>query len=120
MRWGALVVLAIVACKPTEENWGDKFAHAQCTFAKRCDAANFWYTWDDVAACEDAAKAAYDASLADLEGCNFDPDKATQCLVGLHQDCKEIGREFDGLVAPCLEVWDCAGGTRDSFDTGPI
>lgn len=115
--WVVGAVLA-AGCKPTEDNWGDRFASAQCSFAKRCDAANFWYTWDDAAACEEAATAAYEATLPDVAGCTFDAEAAKQCLLGLNQDCKEVGREYDGLVAPCLVVWDCGGPARDTFDTG--
>ncbi len=113
MRSWVVMAVLVTGCGPTEENWGDKFADAQCSFARRCDAANFWYTWDDVETCETAASDLY--ASADLSGCTFDDEAARQCLQALNQDCKEVGREYDGLVAPCLLVWACGA---DSADTG--
>jgi hypothetical protein len=117
--WLAALVGCGVFNRPTEDNWGKKSAKAQCDYAKRCDAANFWFTWDDEKACQDSLEADYDAGVPDLVGCTFDPHAARDCLKALDQSCKEIGREYDALFPPCLAVWDC-GVTNDSSDTGPF
>ena len=117
-RW-ILGLVALGGCGVNEENWSDKLAKAECSFAERCDAATFWYTYEDASACVDEKFAAYSAGEAELVGCTFVKDAAKDCLDALGASCKVIGREYEARVAACYAVWDCGGASRDSFDTGP-
>ncbi len=119
MRRFGLVLVVVAACGPRESSWGKRVARAECGFAERCDAANFYFVYDDMDACRDEKEAVYQAAEPDLLGCTFDKDAATACLNALGQSCKTVGREYDTLVAPCGVVWTCAGGLGDTFDTGP-
>ncbi len=118
MRRFGLVLVVVAACGPRESNWSQRLARAECSFAERCDASNFYFVFDDEGACRDEKEAIYVAAEADLLGCVFDKDAASDCLNALGQSCKTVGREFDTLVAPCGVVWTCPNGGGDTFDTG--
>lgn len=120
MRVFGLAMVALAACGPRESNWGEKIAKAECSFAERCDAANFYFRYDDEGACRDEKEAAFALVEPGLVGCTFDKDAASDCLNALGQSCKTVGREYDTLVAPCAVVWTCGDdGGGDTFDTGP-
>ena len=112
----ALMLVFVGACKPNEDNFSDKYITAYCDFYKRCAAAEFFYQYDDKGECLDKNEeywAEVGASL--VAQCEFDADKAQECLDTLNQSCKEIGDDLDEFDAQCDEVWDCGevygGGT---------
>ena len=115
--YSALAISLLASCAPNEENWGKKIAKAECKFAERCDAANFYFVYDDVELCRETKEAAYSATASSLATCTFDKDSAKLCLDGLGDSCKSIGREYDALIAPCATVWSCGGAAVDTFDT---
>ena len=105
----ALLLLAFVgACKPNEDNFTEKYIKAYCDFAQRCYAAEFFYQYDDKGECVNKNEDYWaDYGSAVTSQCEFDADKAAECLDNLNQSCKEIGDDLDEFDPQCDAVWDC-------------
>jgi len=99
--------LALGACGVNEENYGPKLAKAYCKYSYECGRAYHLSEWDDVAECTDDYIDDNEDYYEDLiDDCDFDADKANDCLKSLREatgSCDPDDIEFDD----CSEVWDC-------------
>ena len=89
------------------KNWNKKSSKDFCKYQKRCTASEFYFNFNDVGECAEAQE----LMLMSLDGyyvdCTFQKENAKLCLDGLNSSCKQLGVEFDLLIAPCYQVWDC-------------
>lgn len=103
-----MLMLLAGACQPTEKNFTEKYITAYCDYEKRCNAAAFFYAYDDKGDCLDKQEEYYAAFGGKVpDGCTFDEDKAAECLDALNQSCKEIGDDLDEFDPDCDEAVDC-------------
>lgn len=52
------------------------------------------------------------------DGCDFDKDKAQDCLNALSTStCKEAGDDYEDLFEDCGEVWDCQDADYDDWSS---
>ncbi len=113
----AMTTLGLTGCL-SERNFDERFARAVCKKAKECDRSAFDKEWE----CVDQAEAGT-ALMHGFQGdCDFNRDKAKQCLKDVRSaTCSEY--ESGIMNSACEEVYDnCSGGMLDSgswFDSGP-
>ena len=107
-----MVAVASVSCfgvgKVDEDNWGEKYAKAQCDFMKRCLKAYFFSEYDDNADCVDEVLDDWeDYEDDDCDDFDLDDDKAEDCLELLNSSCEDIADDIDDLYEDCYGAWEC-------------
>ena len=102
----ALTLLTLFGCL-NERNWNQKSSKEFCQYQKRCNTTEFYANFQDVGTCTEAQE----VMLMSLDGyytnCQFQKENAKLCLEGLRSSCKRVGAEYDLVMAPCWQVWDC-------------
>ena len=109
-----LVISALLACtllpacsafsKVDEDNFGKQYAKAMCSYWKRCSAFYFYYDYSDEDDCRDEIEDWWDDDGE--ENCDFDDDKAQECIDGLNGTCKAIGDDDWDDLESCSEICD--------------
>jgi hypothetical protein len=115
-----MFLLSLLACFGTvnEKNFIEKYSEALCTFEDECNRSAFLEEWDDVDECvEDSLDAIDDADL-DLEDCDFDKDKAKDCLDTIKDATEDCDAEDLADADECGEVFDC-GDDGGGLGVGP-
>ncbi len=105
MRPLLILLPLLTACAVTAENFGERYADAQCERTQECDLGLFEDAYDDdFEECVTSWTAAWAVSAAE---CDFDKEKADLCLESLHNDtCGDLVDGADG----CAEVFVCDSG----------
>ena len=92
-----------------EDNYNEVALETGCKFAKKCNTYYFYLEYDDVDDCvneqEDELEDAWDYFE---DECDFDEDKAADCMALYNATCKEAADDED-YFEDCLEVWECPG-----------
>jgi hypothetical protein len=102
----------------TKSNWGDQYAQKSCAFSKRCAPILFYYAYDDMDECKDEYLDAWEDSEDYYDDCDFDKDKAQDCLNKMSSTtCKEAGEDYEDVFEDCAEVWDCGDATDTTTTT---
>ena len=107
-----MFLLTLLACFGTvnEKNFVEKYSEALCTFEDECNRSAFLEEWDDVDECvEDSLDAIDDADL-DLDSCDFDKDKAKECLSAIKDATEDCEAEDIADADECAEAFDCGDG----------
>ena len=122
---GLAVVAAAVALatgcfgKANEKNWPEKSAKVSCRMAKRCSTSQFYFHYDNMGDCVDAAMDLYDDRSDFYEdNCELDKQEARRCIKLMKRSCKAIGSDYDELYDVCSSVWLCGTATFEGTDTG--
>lgn len=95
-----------------EDNYFEQQGVATCKHLKRCWTTYFYSEWDDLEECFDDAEDQRDDNEeyyeAIQDNCDFDEDKAQECLSLYSGSCKVAGEDYDEFYdGACSEVWDC-------------
>jgi len=104
----AIGLTGLVGCigAVNEDNWTKKSAKAYCKFNEECYLSYFQEEWDNVSECVDDFEDDYEDYVEDyLDDCDFESDKAKECLESLREATKSC--EYDDIDDDCYEVWDC-------------
>ena len=114
-----MFLLSLLACSGVnEDSFPEKYSEAVCNLFAECSRADFLEEWDDVDECaEDYIDIFEDGDVFD--GCDFDKDKAKDCLDDLKDAAKDC--DIDDLYDSddCDEVYDCDdAGDDDDYDSG--
>jgi hypothetical protein len=105
------ILVFLIGCSVNEDNFGEHYASASCSFAKQCMAYSFYTAWDEKSDCYDDLLEEYDTfqeDVLDELDCEFDPDKAEDCLAAYGASCEDAADGND-IDQDCNEVWDCGG-----------
>ena len=98
--------LMLAAClwNNDEDTFPEAFAAVQCRRYNECFRGFYEDEYDgEMDECVDEVT----DDLEDLEDCDFDEDKAADCLEELNsEDC---GDWYDGDHDDCWEIYDCRG-----------
>ena len=114
MRRPMIVVglLWAVACggEPEEEQFIERASAESCSFTERCYLANYLDEYSDREDCIDEQIEANEdaADFFDDIGCDYEADKALECLDALRQagnTCDD--GDIEDFVEACAEVYDC-------------
>ncbi len=114
----AVTMLTASACDMfspvNQDNFLEKYTRALCDFDEHCNKSAFLEQFDDVDECFDDTMELYED--LDVDGCDFDKDKAKSCLANA-KDARQDCDIEDVVDDDCGEVFDCDGG---GFIGGPV
>ena len=79
----------------SQEGFEEDFGESYCTLLSECEVLDF-YGFKNMRDCQDTAKATE-------KNCDFDDDKADECLEGIEQSgCQDLWEQ--GLPNSCTQV----------------
>ena len=113
-----VALLSLAGCTAfssvNEDSFFEKYTKSLCEFDEHCSKSAFLENFDDVQECLDDTLELYED--IDLDGCDFDKEKAKSCLDNVkdaRKDCDVDDLDDDD----CAEAFDCDGG---GFVGGPV
>lgn len=92
----------------TEDNFNDEYAKVSCKITQDCSKGYFEATWDDLDDCIDDLVDQAEEYEDYYDDCDFDEDKAQDCMNSLKSaECGDIYEGDEDIYEDCLEIWDC-------------
>lgn len=92
----------------TEDNFNEKYATVSCQVNEKCFRGYFESEWDSVDDCVDDLVDAAEEYEDYYDDCDFDDDKAQDCLNALKSaECGDLYEGDEDLYEDCVEIWDC-------------
>ncbi len=101
-----VLVVPLVACGPSREDWWDALATAMCDTRFECEAQASLGYWEDEDACAEEILELVDKDRYDA--CAYDRSSASDCLSAWNRvECEPLGQQYDDVAWWCDQVWSC-------------
>lgn len=109
----ALLTAGCLAWNVSEDNYPERFGTASCDQLRRCYRGFYENEYSDHPDCIETQTELFEevADGAELLGCDFEQEKAAECLATFPAISCEEWYEFNlgefGSAEACTEVYDC-------------